>query len=139
MLDLTSPFDGFGGVALAISVILSAIVSLIGTARRKQTVEMGEAGVEELCELTGIMDPKELQDVFGPPDMGRVWRQVTLQNVYDARRPLGHIISGETVDWLCIGVAAAHFFSDHLMVGIGLAMAVSSQFAGWVLATRLPR
>lgn len=139
MLDLTSPFDGLTSVALAIAVILSAIVSLTGSAKRREQVELGEAGVQDLCELTGILDPKELQDVFGPPDMGRIWRTVRLGEVYAARRPLGHLISGQAVDWLCIGAALASFAADHLLVGTALAMAVSAQAVGWVLSARLPK
>ena len=40
---------------IAIAVILSAIVSLIGTGARKQAVLEGRARAAVLCELTGIL------------------------------------------------------------------------------------
>ncbi|MEO1476476.1 MAG: hypothetical protein AAFS13_08845 [Pseudomonadota bacterium] len=138
-MNLSSPFDGLTAVALAIAVVLSAIVSLITSSVRRDVVRNGEANIQALCELTGILDPKELQDVFGPPDMGRVWRRVTLNHVMEARRPLGHLISGQAVDLASIAVALLSFFSDHVLIGLGLALAVSAQTIGWVLATRLPK
>ncbi|MEM9667954.1 MAG: hypothetical protein AAF950_03440 [Pseudomonadota bacterium] len=138
-MHLNSPFDGLTAVALALAVILSAIVSLITSSVRRESVRNGEAGAQALCELTGILDPKELQDVFGPPDMGRIWRRVTLRDVMVARQPLGHIISGQGVDIASISVAVISFFSDHILIGLGLALAVSIQTAGWVLSARLPK
>ena len=138
-MSFDSPFDGLTGIALAIAIILSAIVSLITASVRRETVRNGQATPQALCELTGILDPRELQYVFGPPDMGRVWRNVTLEQVIAARRPLGHLISGQAVDLASIAVALLSFFVDHIFIGLGLALAVSTQLAGWVLATRLPK
>ena len=96
------PFDGFTLVAIALAVVLSALVSLIGTSGRKRNIALGEAQVGDLAEMTGIRDPKRLQDVFGPPDMGRVWRSVTLLDVRRARTPEGWLMSSDLVDYACI-------------------------------------
>ncbi|MEM6900713.1 MAG: hypothetical protein AAF583_13185 [Pseudomonadota bacterium] len=138
-MSFTSPIDGLAAVALALAVVLSAIVSLITSSVRRETVRNGEATAQALCELTGILNPKDLQDIFGPPDMGRVWRKVTLPQVMQVRQPLGHIISGQAVDAACIIVAMSSFFVDHIFVGLGLAAAVSIQAVGWIASTRLPK
>lgn len=134
-----APFDGLTAAAAALAIILSAIVSLIGAASRRRNIAMGIAQVQDLCELTGITDPRILQDVFGPPDMGRVWRTVTLADVTRARRPLGHLISDPVVDWACIAVAVASFFSDFWLVELALIFALMAQVASWIAAARLPR
>ncbi|MEO0881631.1 MAG: hypothetical protein AAFY34_02760 [Pseudomonadota bacterium] len=138
-MSFTSPIDGLAAVALALAVILSAIVSLITSSVRREAVRQGQATAQALCELTGILDPKALQDVFGPPDMGRVWRRVTLPQVMQARMPMGHLISGQGVDIACIIVAVLSFISDHILVGLALTLAVSVQAVGWIMATRLPK
>ena len=134
-----APFDSLTATAAALAVILSAIVSLVGSAARRRNVELRAATVQDLCELTGITDPRELQDVFGPPDMGRVWRMVTLDDVMAARRPLGRLISDPVIDWACIAAALLSFFSDFVLVELALVAAALAQAGGWIAATRLPR
>jgi hypothetical protein len=133
------PFDDFTLTAMALAIILSAIVSLIGTSGRRRSAAMGEASALDLCELTGITDPKDLQETFGPPDMGRIWRHVTLEQVHQARRPLGWVISSNLVDWLCMGVATLSFFYDHVLLSGAVMLALIVQITGWVAASRLPR
>ncbi|MEO1100597.1 MAG: hypothetical protein AAFW65_02005 [Pseudomonadota bacterium] len=134
-----TPFDSLTATAAALAVILSALVSLIGSSARRRNVEMKVASVQDLCELTGITDPRALQDVFGPPDMGRVWRTVSLPDVMAARRPLGRLISDPVVDWACITVAALSFFSSYFLIELALLIAVIAQVGGWIAASRLPR
>jgi len=133
------PFDGLAETAAALVVILSAIVSLIGSSSRWRAVSLGLAGPQDLCELTGIIDPSQLQDTFGPPDMGRVWRTVTEAEVRAARRPLGHLMSNSAVDWACIGVAVGSFFVSHPLVNLALLTALAAQVSSWVIAARLPK
>lgn len=133
------PFDGLAGTAAALVVILLAIVSLAGTSTRRRLVAAGQARARDLCELTGITDPRVLQDVFGPPDMGRVWRHVRLVDIERARRPLGYLISHDGVDWACIAVAAASFFLAHRLMDVALLLALVAQVTGWLAASRLPR
>ncbi|MEZ5998551.1 MAG: hypothetical protein R3B98_07655 [Hyphomonas sp.] len=133
------PFDGFTLTAIALAVILSAIVSLIGTSSRKRNIALGEAQTADLAEMTGIRDPKRLQEVFGPPDMGRVWRNVTLLDVRKARTPEGWLISSDLVDYACIAVAVVAFFVSHKFMPGFLLAALAIQAAGWIISTRLPR
>lgn len=134
-----APFDGLMATAAALVVILSAIVSLVGSGARWRAVELGRARAQDLSELTGITDPRDLQDVFGPPDMGRVWRTVRAVDVRAARRPLGHLISNELVDWGCMAIAVLSFFWRPALMEIALVAAVVVQVTGWVVSTRLPR
>ena len=134
-----TPLDGLASTVAAITVILLALVSLAGTSSRRQAVEAGLARMQDLCELTGIFDPRQLQDVFGPPDMDRVWRHVRMVDIAAARRPVGHLISNDAVDGLTIAVAAASFFVRHPLVDIALVTALAAQVTGWLAAARLPR
>ena len=135
---------GFGSiealteVAAAIAVILSALVSLIGTSGRENTVRMGQARMAELCELTGILEPKMLQDVFGPPTMNGVWPTVTLERIAKARTPAGYLLSDSRVDYACIAAAIAALATNHWITNVLLAVAVGVQAAGWVISSRLP-
>ena len=138
-MNLTTSLDGFTLTAIAIAVILSAIVSLVGSAARRQAVIMAEAGPRDLCELTGILNPKELQDIFGPPNLNRIWQNLTLERVMAERRPLGHVISGRVVDWASAGVAIVSFFSGFFLIEIGLLVALGVQVTGWVYAAKLPK
>ncbi|KJS24406.1 MAG: hypothetical protein VR75_15480 [Hyphomonadaceae bacterium BRH_c29] len=133
------PFDGFTLVAIALAVGLSALVSLIGTSGRKRNIALGEAQIGDLAEMTGIRDPKRLQEVFGPPDMGRVWRSVTLLEVRRARTPEGWLMSSDVVDYACMAAAVIAMFVSHKFVPALLLLALGIQIAGWVVSTRLPR
>ena len=139
MMSGYPPFDGLAATAAALIVILSGIVSLLGTGARRRAVELGQATTLDLCELTGITDPKMLQDVFGPPDMGRVWRGVSMRDIYRARRPLGHLISNELIDWGTMAIAALSFFTRHPLIEAALLASVALQVASWFAAARLPR
>ncbi len=133
------PFDDVTFFAIALAVVLSAIVSLIGTSARKRNIALGQAQAEDLAEMTGIRDPKRLQEAFGPPDMGRVWRSVTLLEVRRARRPGGWLMSSDLVDYACLAVVALSLFLTHPLVSGAVVAALIVQAAGWVVATGLPR
>ncbi len=124
---------------VSIAVILSAIVSVIGTGSRKQAVRDGRARSSDLCELTGILNPKALQDVFGPPTLNGLYNKVTLDEVYAARVPLGRLISEDRVDYLCIGIAALALFWSPGAVEVFLVAAAAYQSAGWFVSGGLPR
>jgi len=131
--------DGLAATAMALAIILSAIVSSVAASARKQAIIMAEAKVQDLCELTGIMDPRELQDVFGPPNLARVWQNLTLAQVLAQRRPAGYVISSQAVDGGCALVAIFSFFVGHPLVSLALVIAFCLQIAGWVLVYRLPK
>lgn len=132
-------FEGLTLFGVAIATILMAIASLLGTMTLKQAVEFGAVDARVLCNLTGITDPRDLQDVFGPPDMQRVWHGLTLQDIEAARHPAGYLISDDRVDWLSIGIAGLALFWRHPVADLLLALAALAQVSGWIIATRLPR
>lgn len=123
---------------MALAIILSAIVSSVASSTRRQAVLLAEAKAQDLCELTGIMDPRELQDVFGPPNLARVWSHLTLKQVLAERRPAGHIISSQWVDGVSALIAFASFFIGHPLFSLALAAVFFVQISGWVLVFRLP-
>jgi hypothetical protein len=133
------PFDGFTIVAIAVAIMLSALVSVIGTSGRKRSIALGEARAEDLAEMTGILDPKQLLAEFGPPDMGRVWRTVTLLDVRRARQPQGWLMSSDLVDYGCAGVAVLALTVSHPLVYGALLFALCVQIGGWIVASRLPK
>lgn len=132
-------FEDLSRFAAAIAVILSAIVSLVGTAARRRAVEEGRARAGDLCELTGILEPKALQDVFGPPTLNGLWPAVTPERVKAAMRPMGHLLSDDRVDLACMAVALLALPLHHWVADTLLAFSLGLQLAGWVVAARLPR
>ena len=132
-------FSGLTITAFALAVTLSAIVSMVGAAARRLAVEEQRATARDLCELTGITDPTTLQDVFGPPDMGRVWRRVTSADIDRVRRPLGHIISGNWVNTLSVAIAGLAVIYPRPLTILALLLATGLQLAGWTIAARLPK
>ncbi len=133
------PYTGFTEFAVALGIILSAIVSLLGTSARKRTVAMGEAKLSDLAEMTGILDPKQLLAVFGPPGMGRTWPSVTLLDVRRARGPMGWLMSSDLVDYACVLAAIAALSFDHKLLPLALMAALGVQLAGWIVAARVPK
>ena len=124
-------------IFIAIAVILSAVVSLIGTGARRQAVEDGRARAADLCELTGILEPRVLQDVFGPPTMNGIY-QTDMKRVRAARQPLGLLISEDRLDLLCILIAGLSFFFHWRLLDLFLMTAAAYQTAGWFISTKLP-
>ncbi|MFN7164419.1 MAG: hypothetical protein ACK4P2_06320 [Hyphomonas sp.] len=133
------PYTGFTEFAVALGIILSAIVSLLGTSARKRTVAMGEAKLSDLAEMTGILDPKQLLAVFGPPGMGRTWPSVTLLDVRRARAPMGWLMSSDLVDYACVLAAIVALSFDHKLLPLALMAALGVQLAGWIVAARVPK
>jgi hypothetical protein len=133
------PYAGFTEFAVALAVILSAIVSLLGTSGRKRSVASGEARLSDLAEMTGILDPKQLMAVFGPPDMGRVWPSVTLHDVRRARSPAGWLMSSDLVDYACILGAVLALSFDHKLLPLALMGGLAVQLGGWVISARVPK
>ena len=84
--------DGFAIAAGAITVILSAIVRLIRTDAAWKAVDEGYAGVDHVRDLTGIFEPRALQDVFGPPTMEGGIYKVERAQILAARRWTGWLM-----------------------------------------------
>jgi len=136
MINLLEGLSLFG---VAIATMLMAVASLLGTMTMKQVVELGQVDARILCNLTGVTDPRELQDIFGPPTMHRVWHGLTLADIERERRPAGYLVSDDRVDWISIGVAFLALFWRHPIADLMLIVAAVSQISGWVIASKLPK
>ncbi|WP_300377406.1 hypothetical protein [Henriciella sp.] len=136
---MTNLLEGLALFGVSLATMLMAVASLLGTMTIKQLVDIGHVDARVLCNLTGITDPRELQDVFGPPDMKRVWHGLNLPIIENERRPAGYLISDDRVDWISIGVAILALFWRHPLADLLLIVAATAQVAGWVIATRLPK
>ncbi len=134
-----APYSGFTEFAIAIGIVLSAIVSLLGSSGRRRAVVSGEASLGDLAELTGISETRAILAVFGPPDMGRIWRNVTLADIRKARTPAGWLMSSDRVDYACIGAALGGLMLDHRLSALLLVAALATQAAGWIAASRIPK
>ncbi|MFN7056206.1 hypothetical protein [Hyphomonas sp.] len=133
------PYSGFTEFAVALGVILSAIVSLLGTSSRKRMIAQGEARLQDLAEMAGFLDARQVLAVFGPPDMGRTWRNVTLLDVRRARTPMGWLMSSDLVDYVCIAAVVIALMVDHKLMPLVLLTALAVQASGWVVSMRVPR
>ena len=128
---------GTADTLIAMAVILSAIVSIIGTGARRQAVEEDRARAADLCELTGILDPGVLQDVFGPPTMNGIYF-TSLERVKQVRTKLSYLISDDRLDLVCIAIAVLVYLVKHPLIDLLLIMATCYQLVGWFVSFRLP-
>lgn len=131
--------SGLPLVSIALTVMISALIRLIQTMQLRQRVEIGHTGVRELAELSGVTDPQDLQDVFGPPGMNRIWSHVTLATIETKRRLAGYLMSEPRLHWFSIGAGILAFIISHWIVQLLLMIAVIIQAGAWLSATQLPK
>lgn len=131
--------SGLPLVSIALAVMISALIRLIQTMQLRQRVSFGHTSVRELAELSGISDPQDLQDVFGPPGMNRIWANVTLATIETKRRLAGFLMSDPRLHWFSIGAGLAAFILSHWVVQLLLMIAAMIQAGAWLSALRLPK
>ncbi len=131
--------SGLPLVSIALAVMISALIRLIQTMQLRQRVEIGHTGVRELAELSGVTDPQDLQDVFGPPGMNRVWAHVNLATIETKRRLAGYLMSEPRLHWFSIASGIGAFIISHWIVQLLLLIAAIIQSGAWLSATRLPK
>ncbi|MEL7110041.1 MAG: hypothetical protein AAGJ68_11365 [Pseudomonadota bacterium] len=131
--------SGLPLVSIALSVMISAFIRLVQTMQLRQRVEFGHAGVRELAELSGVTDPQDLQDVFGPPGMNRIWANVTLATIEAKRRLAGFLMSDPRLHWFSIIAGLGAFVLSHWSMQILLMIGALIQSGAWLSATRLPK
>ncbi len=134
-----SLLSGLPLVSIALAVMISAFIRLVQTMQLRQRVSFGHTGVRELAELSGVTDPQDLQDVFGPPGMNRIWANVTLATIETKRRLAGMLMSDPRLHWYSIGAGFAAFIIGHWIVQLLLLIAAIIQSGAWLSATRLPK
>jgi hypothetical protein len=126
-------------MAIAISVMLSAVIRLLQIMQLHQRVAAGLTGIRELAELSGITEPRDLQDVFGPPGLNRVWSHLTLIAIARKRRMAGYFMTDHRLHWACLGVAPVAILIPHWITELFLIMAALIQAGAWLSASRLPK
>ncbi len=131
--------SGLPLISIALAVMISAFIRLVQTMQLRQRVEFGHTGVRELAELSGVTDPQDLQDVFGPPGMNRIWANVTLATIETKRRLAGFLMSDPRLHWFSIVAGFSAFIIGHWSVQILLLIAGLIQSGAWLSATRLPK
>lgn len=131
--------SGLTLVSIALAVMISAFIRLIQAMQLRQRVQFGHVGVRELAELSGVTDPQDLQDIFGPPGMNRIWGNVTLGTIEAKRRLPGALMSDSRLHWYSIIAGFGAFILTHWVMQILLLIAVLIQTGAWLSATRLPK
>ena len=126
-------------ISLALTVMLSAFIRLVQTKQLRQRVVAGQTSVRELSELSGITDARDLQDVFGPPGMNRIWSHVTLGTIETKRRLAGYLMTDHRLHWSCIAIGAIAFVIGHWIVQTLLIMGALAQAGAWISAFQLPK
>ena len=134
-----STLSGLPLVSIALATMISAFIRLVQTMQLRQRVEYGHTGVRELAELSGVTDPQDLQDVFGPPGMNRVWANVNLATIEANRRLAGSLMSDPRMHWYSIAAGLGAFIISHWSIQILLLIAAIIQSGAWLSATRLPK
>ena len=138
-MDEMSMLSGLPLVSIALATMISAFIRLVQTMQLRQRVEFGHTGVRELAELSGVTDPQDLQDVFGPPGMNRVWANVNLATIEAKRRLAGSLMSDPRLHWYSIVAGLGAFIISHWSAQILLLIAALIQSGAWLSATRLPK
>lgn len=133
------PLTGLSLFAIAIAVMLSAFIRLVQTMQLRQRVGYGQVGVRELAELSGVTDPRDLQDVFGPPGMNRIWGHLNLAMIEDKRQLAGYLMSDSRLHWFSMATGLLAFIVGHWSIQIVLIIAALIQSGAWLSATRLPK
>ncbi|WOR15306.1 hypothetical protein RYZ27_01340 [Hyphomonas sp. FCG-A18] len=131
--------SGLSLYAVALATLLSAFVRLIQSGQLRQRVMHQMTGVRELAELSGITDPRDLQDAFGPPGMDRVWRHVTLLQITSKRQFIGYLMSDPRVHIASMIAAVLALIIPHWTGQLVVLIAAVSQAGAWLSATRLPK
>jgi hypothetical protein len=131
--------SGLSLIAVALAVMISALIRLIQTMQLRQRVEFGQVGVRELAELSGVTDPRDLQDVFGPPGMNRIWGHLNLASIEAKKRLPGFLMSDPRLHWFSIAIGVTSFLLGHWIIQFLLLLAAAIQSGAWLSATRLPK
>lgn len=136
---MDAPLYGLTLYAIALATLLSAFIRFIQSSQLRQRVEWQMTGVRELAELSGITDPRDLQDAFGPPGMDRVWRHISLLQIEQKRMFIGYLMSDARVQIFSMGAAGLALILQNWLTQVVLIAAALAQAGAWISATRLPK
>lgn len=136
---MNAPLYGLSLYAIALATLLSAFIRFVQSTQLRRRVEWQMTGPRELAELSGITDPRDLQDAFGPPGMDRVWRHITLPQIEEKRLFAGHLMSDPRVQAMSAAFAILSLILQNWVTQIFLIAAAIAQAGAWLAATRLPK
>lgn len=136
---MNAPLYGLSLYAIALATLISAFIRFIQSTQLRRRVEWQMTGPRELAELSGITDPRDLQDAFGPPGMDRVWRHITLPQIDEKRMFAGYLMSDVRVQTASAGLAILAIILQSWVTQVFLIAAALAQVGAWLSATRLPK
>lgn len=124
----------------ATAILLSVVVRVIRSGASWQAIDDGVATQETLRDVTGILNPETLQDIFGPPRMEDGVFPVSRAEVLRQRTGIGYLLGDRWLDGASAVIAVLSLFPlwplwgtriwlDTLLMFAGL-----YQLAGWVAA-----
>jgi hypothetical protein len=122
----------------ATAILLSVVVRAIRTGASWQAIDEGVATQDVLRDVTGILNPETLQDIFGPPRMEDGIFPVTRAEVLRQRTGIGYLLGDRWLDGASAAIAVLSLFPlwplwgtrvwlDSLLMFAGL-----YQIAGWI-------
>jgi hypothetical protein len=128
----------------ATAILLSVVVRAIRSDASWQAIDDGVATQEHLRDVTGILNPETLQDIFGPPRMEDGVFPVTRAEVLRQRTGIGYLLGDRWLDGASAVIAivsllplwplwGARTWLDTLLMFAGL-----YQIAGWAAAFMQP-
>lgn len=129
---------GFTQALAACAILLSVIVRWIRSGASWQAIEDGAATADVLRDVTGILQPDRLQEIFGPPRMEDRIFTVTRAEVKKQRTGLGYLMGDPWLDGASAIIAAIvllpiwPLWGTRMWLDTLLAFASCYQVAGWV-------
>ncbi len=134
---------GLTPTAAALAILLSVIIRSIRSGMSWQAVDDGEATVDVLRDITGILDFEKLQDLFGPPRLVDGVFLVTREEVRRQRTGLGYLIGDKWLDGGSALIAAISLlpiwpvWQSSIWLSTLLSCAMIYQVCGWIASSRL--
>jgi hypothetical protein len=134
---------GMTPLAAAIAILLSVIIRSIRSGISWQAIDDGEATVEVLRDITGIMDYEKLQEIFGPPRLLDGVFPVTREEVKRQRTGLGYLIGDKWLDGASALIGAVSLlpiwpmWQSSVWLSSLLTFALAYQICGWIASSRL--
>ncbi len=135
---------GLTQAAGAIAVLLSVVMRAIRSGASWAAIEDGVATQEHLRDVTGILNPETLQDIFGPPRLEDGVFPVTRQAVMRQRTPVGFLLGDRWLDGASAIIAVLSLlplwplWGTRIWLDTLLMFAALYQTGGWLAVLLMP-
>lgn len=132
---------GFTQALAACAILLSVIVRSIRSGASWQAIDDGAATGDILRDVTGILQPDRLQEIFGPPRMEDRVFSVTRAEVKSQRTSLGYLMGDRWLDGASALIAVISLlpiwplWGTRIWLDTLLMFASCYQVAGWIAAS----